>query len=133
MTAVLASPARFERATFRFKFLQACQRRFPLHMPPAYFIIKLFHPFQRNEYHYKAVSLVPKERISLKKALALMQVLFLARPARFERATFRLGGGRSILLSYGDIYQQLFYLIFEKESITLCGRDEIYLGDGAGY
>ena len=51
----------------------------------------------------------------------------LASPARFERATFRLGGGRSILLSYGDIYQQLFYLIFEKESITLCGRDEIYL------
>ena len=59
--------------------------------------------------------------------------IFLASPARFERATFRLGGGRSILLSYGDIYQQLFYLIFEKESITLCGRDEIYLGDGAGY
>ena len=26
-----------------------------------------------------------------------------ARPARFERATFRLGGGRSILLSYGRI------------------------------
>ena len=48
----------------------------------------------------------------------------LASPARFERATFRLGG---------DIYQQLFYLIFEKESITLCGRDEIYLGNGAGY
>ena len=48
-------------------------------------------------------------------------------------ATFRLGGGRSILLSYGDIYQQLFYLILKKESITLCGRDEIYLGDGAGY
>ncbi len=26
-----------------------------------------------------------------------------ASPARFERATFRLGGGCSILLSYGDI------------------------------
>ena len=57
----------------------------------------------------------------------------LASPARLERAAFRLGGERSILLSYGDIYQQLFYLIFEKESITLCGRGEIYLGDGAGY
>ena len=56
----------------------------------------------------------------------------LASPARFERATFRLGGGRSILLSYGDIYQQLFYLIFEKESITLCGRDEIYLETAPG-
>ena len=27
----------------------------------------------------------------------------LASPARFERATFRLGGGCSIQLSYGDI------------------------------
>ena len=26
----------------------------------------------------------------------------MASPARFERATFRLGGERSILLSYGD-------------------------------
>ena len=29
---------------------------------------------------------------------------FLASPARFERAAFRLGGERSILLSYGDRY-----------------------------
>ena len=29
----------------------------------------------------------------------------LASPARFERATFRLGGGRSILLSYGCLYK----------------------------
>ena len=29
---------------------------------------------------------------------------FLAHPARFERATFRLGGGRSILLSYGCVF-----------------------------
>ncbi len=28
----------------------------------------------------------------------------LASPARFERAAFRLGGERSILLSYGDTY-----------------------------
>ncbi len=28
---------------------------------------------------------------------------YLAIPARFERATFRLGGGRSILLSYGTM------------------------------
>ena len=93
----------------------------------------VFPSYAAGIFHSKAVLLVQKERISLKKALALMQVLFLARPARFERATFRLGGGRSILLSYGDIYQQLFYLILKKESITLCGRDEIYLGDGAGY
>ena len=29
---------------------------------------------------------------------------FLASPARFERTAFRLGGERSILLSYGEIY-----------------------------
>lgn len=32
-----------------------------------------------------------------------MTVDSLARPARFERAAFRLGGERSILLSYGRI------------------------------
>ena len=31
---------------------------------------------------------------------------FLASPARFERAAFRLGGERSILLSYGEIYNR---------------------------
>ena len=28
-------------------------------------------------------------------------------PARFERTAFRLGGGCSILLSYGDVYEVL--------------------------
>ena len=74
-----------------------------------------------------------EEKICRNKRNSRRMTAVLASPARFERATFRLGGGRSILLSYGDIYQQLFYLIFEKESITLCGRGEIYLGDGAGY
>lgn len=31
----------------------------------------------------------------------------MASPARFERAAFRLGGERSILLSYGDRYEFL--------------------------
>ena len=30
----------------------------------------------------------------------------MASPARFERAAFRLGGERSILLSYGEIYNR---------------------------
>ena len=35
----------------------------------------------------------------------------MALPARFERATFRLGGGCSILLSYGSVYAQRWYSI----------------------
>ena len=35
----------------------------------------------------------------------------MALPARFERATFRLGGGCSILLSYGSVYAQCWYSI----------------------
>ena len=35
----------------------------------------------------------------------LRVVSSLASPARFERAAFRLGGERSILLSYGDKYE----------------------------
>ena len=37
-------------------------------------------------------------------------LLTLALPARFERATFRLGGGCSILLSYGSISKIGFIL-----------------------
>ena len=38
----------------------------------------------------------------------------LASPARFERATFRLGGGRSILLSYGRMYE---IVVFEPYAL----------------
>ena len=40
---------------------------------------------------------------ALKKTAKLLHfAAFLASPARFERTAFRLGGERSILLSYGD-------------------------------
>ena len=42
---------------------------------------------------------------------------FFVSPARFERATFRLGGGRSILLSYGRMYEIVVfepYALFAK-------------------
>ena len=41
----------------------------------------------------------------------------MASPARFERAAFRLGGGCSIRLSYGDNYTLLFYTPGEKKSM----------------
>ena len=46
----------------------------------------------------------------------------MARPARFERAAFRLGGERSIRLSYEDIYSQQIYFIL----ITLLCQEEIF-------
>lgn len=46
-----------------------------------------------------------EEKICRNKRNSRRMTAVLASPARFERATFRLGGGRSILLSYGDIYQ----------------------------
>ena len=39
---------------------------------------------------------------NVKTAKLLHFAAFLASPARFERTAFRLGGERSILLSYGD-------------------------------
>ena len=42
---------------------------------------------------------------------------FLAPSARIERATLRLGGGRSILLSYGRMYEIVVfepYALFAK-------------------
>ena len=55
----------------------------------------------------------------------------MASPARFERATFRLGGERSILLSYGEIDSYLFYDLptaIEKQS----GADTINIIIDAG-
>ena len=43
------------------------------------------------------------------KLLSGLQAFDLASPARFERAAFRLGGERSILLSYGDIDRKHIY------------------------
>ena len=48
----------------------------------------------------------------------------MASPARFERATFRLGGGCSIQLSYGDIYS--FYKRINEEG----GSPTFRLGGG---
>ena len=52
-----------------------------------------------------------REIVKTDKPIGGLSVL--ARPARFERATFRLGGERSILLSYGRITDCLtLYSIF---------------------
>ena len=48
-----------------------------------------------------SLALRKKEVLILPKVTALL--LFLAHPPRFERGAFRLGGERSILLSYGCI------------------------------
>ena len=47
----------------------------------------------------------------------------MARPARFERATFRLGGGCSIQLSYGRIFE---YIVAESVR-NVNEKDEISL------
>jgi hypothetical protein len=59
--------------------------------------------FQQHENQLDGKKL--KKKICRNKRNSRRMTAVLASPARFERATFRLGGGRSILLSYGDIYQ----------------------------
>ena len=44
-----------------------------------------------------------------RKQLKKLSALFVARPKEFESPTFRLGGGRSILLSYGRIFYFIAY------------------------
>ena len=47
----------------------------------------------------------PTERRKRKMPQTLVFTAFVASPARLERAAFRLGGGRSIQLSYGEKYE----------------------------
>lgn len=58
--------------------------------------------------------------------------MFVARQKELESPTFRLGGGRSILLSYGDIYQQLFYLILRKSQSLYAGGMKYILETAPG-
>lgn len=48
---------------------------------------------------------------------------FLASPARFERAAFRLGGGCSILLSYGSIAIKLSH---STADLPLCQQMNLF-------
>ena len=58
----------------------------------------------------------------------------MASPARFERAAFRLGGERSILLSYGDKYAVLccHENTRQKELYRSVGRVVNQRGDEVG-
>ncbi len=53
---------------------------------------------------YPRQARVQNFRIKKKPAVRDLLTAGVASPARFERTAFRLGGERSILLSYGDIY-----------------------------
>ena len=52
-----------------------------------------------------------------KRPTRLCRSFSLARPKEFESPTFRLGGGRSILLSYGRIFYTIVYLYFMRLSM----------------
>ena len=63
------------------------------------------HPFHYAGHQHQQTQLVrfhDAASILIKLKPPSRVVLSLASPARFERAAFRLGGERSILLSYGD-------------------------------
>ena len=59
---------------------------------------------------------------------------FLAFPRWFEHPTYRLGGGRSIQLSYGNIFEIYSILVLNLLNVNrLCpkgGRYNIFLGGG---
>ena len=59
---------------------------------------------------------------------------FLAFPRSFEHPTYRLGGGRSIQLSYGNIFEIYSILVLNLLNVNrLCpkgGRYNIFLGGG---
>ena len=64
------------------------------------------------------------------KRVRIGTVVQMASPARFELTTFRLGGGRSILLSYGDILgrglmrlpQTAIFIIWAEDVLVNCRR-----------
>ena len=59
---------------------------------------------------------------------------FLAFPRWFEHPTYRLGGGRSIQLSYGNIFKIYSILVLNLLNVNrICpkgGRYNIFLGGG---
>ena len=60
-----------------------------------------------------------------RKSLIVRSAADLPSPARFERAAFRLGGERSILLSYGDRCKNTpnsFFIMAQPRPVVKAGR-----------
>ena len=58
---------------------------------------------------------------------------FLVRPSGFEPLAFRLGGGRSILLSYGRVGRKLLNLVPSGSDVHLLRRRTLYPAELLGH
>ncbi len=94
-------------------FQRSSRARFSHVSPPVYSCKKS----AGNPYFRANLQANKKARRNRRAYLHQLMSVLMASPARFERAAFRLGGERSILLSYGDMRR---HAVPRKHAMVLC-------------
>ena len=81
---------------------------------------------RKTHQFYRLTGILTSNKIKKETPQSIGITAFLVRPSGFEPLAFRLGGGRSILLSYGRIGQKLLNLVPPGSDGQLLRRRMLY-------
>ena len=81
---------------------------------------------RKTHQFYRLTGILTSNKIKKETPQSIGITAFLVRPSGFEPLAFRLGGGRSILLSYGRIGQKLLNLVPPGSDVQLLRRRMLY-------
>ena len=88
---------------------------------------------RKNHQFYRLTDALTSNKIKKETPQSIGITAFLVRPSGFEPLAFRLGGGRSILLSYGRVGRKLLNLVPPGSDVQLLRRRMLYPAELLGH